>query len=62
MAEFDPRQAALQYAANVERMGDDPPASDAIHAVVCGLVYVGDQIGELAHCLDNALPTAGRGN
>lgn len=59
MTDFDPRGAALQYAANVERqslaladhrdktIGAIPVDADTVHAIVCGLIYAGDQIREL---------------
>lgn len=49
---FDPRGAALRYAASVEAVADTAPGAtrlermcaDAVHAVVCGLVYIGDEV------------------
>lgn len=47
---FDPRQAALNHAGRVKPVrapdrGVD--LSEAISAIACGLVYVGDQLREL---------------
>lgn len=50
-ADFDPRLAALRYAAESQRQeyaGGDESAGDVVQALVCGLVYVGDQVGRLA--------------
>jgi hypothetical protein len=55
---FDPRQAALDYAAkaeNTEQLSTAEQYAMAVEANTCALIYIGDQLERLADLVEKPL-------